>query len=144
MNPFFRYALVGAGATLVHYALLVAGVALAGWPAWLCAGLAAALGAQVAFVGNRHFTFPAAQGAAVPWLRFQCTALAGAVVSMGLVAAVVAAGGHYLAGQVLATLCVLVLGFRINRAWSFAGPPEAVASTTSASARSCRNASLPR
>jgi putative flippase GtrA len=52
-----RYALVGAAATLTHYALLAAWVEWLQGAAWVGSGVGAALGAQVAFFGNRSFTF---------------------------------------------------------------------------------------
>jgi putative flippase GtrA len=120
MSRFLRYCAVGAVATAVHYGLLVAGVVLAGWSAWLCAGIGAVAGAQVAFVGNRAFTFSGQPRRTASWLRFQYTALIGALVNMALVAAAVRLGWHYLLGQVLATALVVVLTFGINRRWTFA------------------------
>ena len=77
------------------------------------------VGAQVAFFGNRGFTF-AHQGAVAPaWVKFQGTALAGALFGMAVVAAGVALDLHYLAAQVIATLLALLLTFAINRAWTF-------------------------
>ncbi|TMH10927.1 MAG: GtrA family protein [Betaproteobacteria bacterium] len=119
MQRLARYTLVGALATAVHYALLAAAVEWAHWPAFLGSGLGAVVGAQVAFFGNRGFTF-AHQGAVAPaWVKFQGTALAGALFGMAVVAAGVALDLHYLAAQVIATLLALLLTFAINRAWTF-------------------------
>lgn len=119
MKRFVRYATVGAVATAAHYALLAMVVELLGWPAWLGSGLGATLGAQVAFFGNRVFTFAHRGPVAPAWFKFQGTALAGALLGMAIVAAGVAAGLHYLLAQVVATLASLVLTFAINRAWTF-------------------------
>ena len=114
-----RYAAVGAVATLVHYVWLVVCVELAAWPAWLASGFGAVAGAQVAYYGNRRFTF-AHQGArATSWPRFQATALLGAVGGMGVVALAVRMGLYYLLAQMLATLLMLLLTFGINRRWTF-------------------------
>jgi putative flippase GtrA len=119
IRHFSRYVLVGAVATAVHYALLAAVVELARWPAWLGSGLGAVVGAQVAFFGNRVFTF-AHRGAVAPaWVKFMGTACAGAALGMAIVGAGVAAGLHYLVAQVIATLASLLLTFAINRAWTF-------------------------
>lgn len=116
---FLRYAAVGVAATAAHWALLALLVEGAATPAWAASGAGAVLGAQVAFWGNRCFTF-AHRGAMVPaWLRFMGTALLGAGVGMALVAAGVALGVHYLAAQALATGVVLVLTFAVNRRWTF-------------------------
>ncbi len=114
-----RYALVGVAATASHYALLSALVEWAAWAAWLSSGVGAALGAQVAFVGNRRFTFAHSGPVWPAWWRFQGTAGAGALLGMALVAVGVAAGLHYLLAQAGATVLVMLATFALNRAWAF-------------------------
>jgi putative flippase GtrA len=114
-----RYTLVGAFATAVHYLVLVAGVEGAGWPAWLGSGAGAVVGAQVAYAGNRWFTFAHRGGIGASWPRFMATALLGALLGMAIVALGVRLGVHYLLAQVIATLSGLLLTFAINRAWTF-------------------------
>ena len=119
-TAFIRYVAVGGVATAAHWALLVLLVEGAATPAWLASGAGAVLGAQVAFWGNRGFTF-AHRGAVGPaWWRFMGTALLGAGVGMALVAEGVALGVHYLAAQAVATAVVMVLTFAVNRRWTFA------------------------
>ena len=114
-----KYLAVGGVATAAHYALLVLLVEWARWPPAWAAGAGAALGAQVAFVGNRVFTF-GHQGPWLPaWWRFQLTALLGAAVSMAVVAGGTRLGLHYLLAQVLATLLALVLTYLINKRGAF-------------------------
>ena len=119
MRRFVRYTLVGALATAVHYALLAVGVEVVHLPAWLGSGLGAAVGAQVAFFGNRGFTFGHEGEIAPAWVRFQGTAMAGALLGMVIVGVGVRLGLHYLAAQVVATGAALLLTFVINRAWTF-------------------------
>jgi putative flippase GtrA len=119
MRRFSRYAAVGGLATAVHYALLVLLVEGAGWPAYVGSGVGAAVGAQVAYLGNRHLTFAHRGPVAASWLKFQGTAALGAVFGMAIVAAGGRVGVHYLFAQAFATLSTLVLTFAINRAWSF-------------------------
>ena len=121
MPRLLRYATVGAVATAVHYLLLAACVELGGWPAFLASGFGAVVGAQVAYVGNRWFTFGHRGSVGDSWPRFQATALVGALLGMAVVALGVHLGLHYLLAQVLATLLSLVLTFAINRVWTFAG-----------------------
>ena len=117
--PVIRYAAVGAVATAAHYALLWAGVELGHWWPALAAGAGAALGAQVAFLGNRHFTF-GHQGPLWPaWWRFQLTAVLGGLTSVAVVWAGTRLGLHYLLAQATATLLALVLTFAVNRRWAF-------------------------
>jgi putative flippase GtrA len=88
--------------------------------AWLASGCGAAVGAQVAFLGNRRFTFGHAGTLWPAWWRFMGTAAAGGVLGMAIVAGGVALGAHYLVAQALATLLVMLLTFAVNRHWTFA------------------------
>lgn len=123
LRDFLRYASVGATATAAHYALLATLVERAHWHAPLAAALGATLGAQVAFVGNRVFTFAHRGPWLAAWWRFQITAVLGAAVSAASVAAGEAAGLHYLAAQAVGTALALVLTYSVNRRWSFGHRP---------------------
>ena len=116
---FLRYAAIGAAATAAHYAVLTLCVEALGWRAWIASGAGAAVGAQVAYAGNRLYTFGYAGPLAASWAKFQLTALGGAVQGMAIVAAAVHAGWHYLAAQVVATLAGLVVTYAANRWWTF-------------------------
>jgi putative flippase GtrA len=119
MRHFLRYGTVGALATVSHYLVLVACVELGHWPAYLASGTGAVVGAQVAYVGNRWFTFAHTGAIGASWPRFQATALLGALLGMAVVAIGVSLGLYYLLAQVAATLLGLVLTFSINRSWTF-------------------------
>ena len=119
MRQLIRYASVGAVATAAHYAILIASVEWAHWPAWLASGYGAAIGAQVAYLGNRWFTFAYRAGIGASWLRFQTLALAGALLGMVIVALAVRIGIYYVLGQMAATVIVMLLTFILNRAWTF-------------------------
>ena len=119
MKRFVRYSAVGAVATAVHYLVLMLGVEAAGLPAYLASGVGAVVGAQVAFIGNRRYTFAHRGAIRESWVRFQGTAVLGALVGMALVGAGVRAGVHYLLAQAIATALTLALTFAINRVWSF-------------------------
>ncbi len=119
---FLQYAAVGAVATAAHYVILV-GLVEAGLLApQRAAAFGAWVGAQVAFAGNAAFTFRGSAFTFGAWLRFQVTAVIGAVLSFTLVAAGVRIGLHYLLAQIAATLINLLVTFEINRRWSFASP----------------------
>lgn len=119
MTRLLRYTVIGAIATVAHYAAMTALVEWAQIPAWIASGLGATLGAQIAFLGNRHFTFDHHGQAGAAWFKFMATALMGALLGMAVVAVGVAWGWHYLAAQFLATLCGLLLTFAVNRRWTF-------------------------
>jgi putative flippase GtrA len=114
-----RYGLVGALATLAHWALLALLVEQATTPAWVGSGCGAVLGAQLAFFGNRRYTFGHDGPLGPVWWRFMGTALLGGLLGMGIVAAGVALGLHYLLAQAVASGASLLLTFAINRVWSF-------------------------
>ncbi len=116
---FARYAAVGAVATAAHYLLLAVLVERGGWPAPLAAAAGAVLGAQLAFAGNRRFTFGHRGPWRPAWWRFQLTALLGAATSATVVALGSRLGLHYLLAQMLATLVGMVLTYALNKRWSF-------------------------
>jgi putative flippase GtrA len=119
LPAWLRYAAVGVVATAAHYLLLWTAVERGHWPPPLAAGAGAALGAQIAFVGNRWFTF-VHRGPWLPaWWRFQATALLGGATSMGVVALGGVVGLHYLLAQVVATLLAMALTYAVNRHWAF-------------------------
>lgn len=119
MKSFARYTLVGAIATAVHYALLALCVEIGHWQAHWASGFGAIVGAQVAYLGNRWYTFAHRGSLGPSWAKFQFTAALGALQGMAVVWVAVRSGWHYIAAQVLATLLSLVLTYAINRAWSF-------------------------
>lgn len=119
---FWRYGLIGGVATGAHYALLVALVEGARTGPGPASASAAGVGAIVAYLLNRRYTFVAVappHRRALP--RFLLTATLGAAGN-GLVVwgATAAWGWHYLAAQALATVAILFLTFQLNRRWAFA------------------------
>ncbi len=124
MRGLNQYALIGLTATAAHYALLMLLVEWAGAPPGPAALMGALLGAGVAYLGNRRYTFSNTampHGRAAP--RFAAIAGLGAVANAGVVAGGVALGLHYLLAQVLATAVVLLATYHLNRVWTF-GPPS--------------------
>ncbi len=80
-------------------------------------------GAQVAFTGNRWFTFGHRGAIGASWPRFQAAAAGGAAAGMAVVALGVRLGLHYLAAQLLATVLVMLLTYAVNRRWTFGSTP---------------------
>ena len=122
IRHFARYIAVGVVSTAIHYLLLVVVVEFFGWAAYLGSGCGAVVGAQVAYVGNRSFTFAHRGEMSASWPRFQATALFATLLGMAIVGVGVRFGLHYLAAQLVATLTSLVLTFTINRHWTFRAP----------------------
>ncbi|GAO22069.1 GtrA family protein [Alicycliphilus sp. B1] len=116
-----KYSVVGVVATAVHYAVLVVAVEAWAAPAAEAAAGGAAVGAVTAYWGNRRYTFTSAKThrRAVPAF------LAVAMMSAALSACVVwllsqRLGLYYLVAQVLATVTTLVVGYSVNKRWTFA------------------------
>ena len=120
-NSFVRYALIGGIATSIHYASLLALVQWIDLPAAHSATLAALCGALVTYLGNRVFTFSSRTEHRHALPRF----LFVAALAAGLNGLIVWGGTrglnwHYLMAQVCASMVILGLTYRINRAWTFA------------------------
>lgn len=118
---FWRYGLVGAGATGVHYALFIALVEGTGTLPGPASAFAAGVGALVAYRLNRQYTFGAVAPHRRALPRFLFTATLGAAANGVIVwQASAVLGWHYLAAQALATGAILSLTFQLNRRWTFA------------------------
>lgn len=119
---FFWYIVTGGIATAVHYAVLTSLVELHVMAAAPSAAVGTLCGAGVSYCLNRRTTFAdsrAGHGHTLP--RFMAIALLGALLNGTLVwLGVQLLGWHYLAAQLLATVLVMGLTFRLNRLWTFA------------------------
>jgi putative flippase GtrA len=114
-----RYAAVGAGATGVHYLVLVALVEALRWPPAGATFAGATIGAGAAYFGNRSLTFASGRPIRESLPRFLAVAGVGACVNTALLWSLTRSGLHYLPAQVLATLAVFYLTYWMNRAWTF-------------------------
>ncbi len=115
-----RYIAVGSVATGSHYAVLAGLVELFGLSPTTATFIGACVGAGVAFVGQRAITFASRQRTSVALPRFLTVAAVGAALNSVVVWLGTATGLHYLAAQLIATLLVVLLTYRLNSAWSFA------------------------
>ena len=117
---FLRYAGAGAIGTLAHYALLITLVQLAGVPAVTASAAGATIGALVNYVLNYRFTFASQRAHRVALPRFALVSILGIVLNTIVIAALLAlARVHYVVAQVIATGVVLLVGFIVNRKWTF-------------------------
>lgn len=116
-----RYAGVGVLAVVVHLGVLGLLVEFFGVPPGWGSAAGAVVGAQVAFFGNRRYTFEHLGPMWPAWWRFQATAGAGGALGACLVALTTGLGLHWLPAQGVATAVVLLLTFTVNFRWSF-GP----------------------
>ena len=115
-----RYAGAGAIGTAAHYALLIAGVQLAGLGAVVASSIGAVAGALINYGLNHRFTFRSdkAHGQALP--RFALVAAFSVALNAIALAALLAyVTPNYLVAQVIATLVVMIAGYAANRRWTF-------------------------
>jgi putative flippase GtrA len=122
LRQFFRFAGVGACATAVHYAVLLALLSVWHWPPLAAVSLGYAAGALSGYVLNYALTFGSSlpHRAAAP--RYVLVALGGLALNAALVRLGMAAALPVLAAQAAATVVVLLFNFWSNLAWTFKEP----------------------
>jgi putative flippase GtrA len=104
---------------MAHYAVLVALVEGVGFSAATAAGFGAAVGAALNYLLNYKFTFRSQARHVVTAPRFALIAAVGLGASSAVVFLAVKLGVHYLIGQAVATVLVLLFGFLANQFWTF-------------------------
>lgn len=118
-SAFSRYVAVGGVGTAIHYAILVIGVEALRLPEGLAASLGATAGAVVNYLLNYHLTFASRVPHRRALPRFALIALLGSLLSGFGVHAGVDLGVHYVVAQITCTVVFLVVGFLLNRAFTF-------------------------
>ncbi len=118
--PFVRYAGAGGAGTAVHYGTLAVSVELLGTSPTLGTAIGALTGACVNYVLNYHLTF----ASNAPHRRTAPRFFVIAALSAGLSAVVMWCAihrlhVHYLVAQLCCTALVLVMGYALNRVWTF-------------------------
>jgi putative flippase GtrA len=139
-SPVVRYAGAGAVGTLVHFATVTAEVELAHvQPTWATVQ-GSFLGAVVNYVLNYYLTFASRASHLRTFPRFFAVAAFSAALNFaGMWLLVDRMHVYYLAAQVFCTLGVLLVGYTLNKAWTFASSrralPSAEGAATSAAAK---------
>jgi putative flippase GtrA len=117
---FFKFSLVGACATAIHYAVLTALVELGHLRAVVGSTIGFVIAATVNYALNRRFTFESSAKHAVALPKFLTVALLGAAMNAAVVGWFEAHTTiHYLLAQVCATFTVLLWNFTVNALWTF-------------------------
>ncbi len=119
---FSRFVLVGAVATAIQYAVLVALVHWPAMPPLPASTIGFTLSAVTNYLANHRFTFhsdvPHASGLA----RFGVVAASGLALNAGAMAVSMSILQlHYLLAQAIATAVVLGWNFTLHRRWTYAG-----------------------
>lgn len=121
-SVFSIYALVGALGTGLHFLTLVIGVELFRLRPSVAATVGATVGALANYFMNYHMTFASKQKHRQTLPKFAIVAALAMIISGFGAKLATNLGIHYVIGQVLCTLLVLVLGFALNRFWTFRAP----------------------
>lgn len=124
LQQFIRFALVGVGGTLMHYAILVLLVEFSSLQPFVASSVGAAAGAVVNYFLNYRFTFASQAKHRQTMPKFLLLALLGLVINASLMWLLLtwplaAWQWYYLVAQVAVTLLVLMLNFVANRFWTF-------------------------
>lgn len=115
-SSFLKYGLAGFFGTVTHY--LIMGAALGFASPVAATSLGAVCGGLVNFLLTRRYVFPSGRPAHASLIRFASVALLGIGVN-ALVLALCVNTLPLVPSQALATSAVLVLGFSLNRTWTF-------------------------
>ncbi len=118
--PFVRYALAGAIGTLFYYVALTTAVEVGHVSPATGVLVGAPVGALINYVLNYHLVFASKRPHRVTLPRFMVVATLGVVLSRAFFALTESAHLHYLAASMVATVLFLILGFFVNRSWTFA------------------------
>jgi dolichyl-phosphate beta-glucosyltransferase len=120
-SPVVRYAAVGAVGTLVHFSTVMASVEFGHVPPTIASAYGSFLGAVVNYVLNYYLTFASRASHARTLPRFFAVASVSAGLNFaGMWLLVARLHIYYLAAQFVCTLFVLIFGYTLNKAWTFA------------------------
>ena len=115
--------MVGGIATSVHYLVLFVLTKVFDVQPTVSTTIGSVCGALIAYIGNKHFTFPKNLISTAHNLtlgRFLFVAGIGTFLSASLVwISTNFFAWHYFVGQITATLLSLILTYQLNRLWTF-------------------------
>lgn len=115
------YALVGAAASLAHYAALVGLVELLAWRAVPAALVGYVIGGVISYRLNRRHTFASDRPHREAVWRFALVALLGFCLTFLLMRFFVdRLDAPYLPAQFATTILIMFVTFFVNRLWTFA------------------------
>lgn len=120
-----RFVAVGAIATALQYAILIALVRWARWDAVAASTLGFAISMWLNYALNRRYTFASDRPHVQALPRFVATALSGlGLTALGMYILASLWRLNYLVAQVIVTVLITTWNFVLNRWWSFR-PAEA-------------------
>lgn len=125
---FLSFAMVGAIATAVQYAVLALLVELAGWRPAAASALGFCVSVGVNYGLNHRLTFGGRADHRQAAMRFALVAAVGLGINTGVMLSLAPVPRvHYLLAQVLATALALAWNFAASHLWAFRAPPGGAA-----------------
>jgi len=118
-RSFPRFVAVGAAATALQYAILLAAVELGGLSPAPASSFGFAISAVFNYLANKHVTFAADTPNTVAAPRFVVMVMFGLAATWMSMRTLTTLGLHYLPSQVLTTAVVLILNFQLASRWVF-------------------------
>lgn len=116
---FIRYSGVGIIGTATHFLCMIVLVEWGHTSPVLATSVGATVGAIVNYVLNHQFTFSSSRSHQVAFPRFAAIAILGIILAALIVKLGVLIGLHYVLSQIVASICILLLGFLLNKYWTF-------------------------
>lgn len=114
-RQFVRFALIGALATAVHYALMFGLIGAAGLAPVAASTCGYGAGALVSYTLNRRFTFAVKPAYAAGLVKFLIAIGVGALINGAILSALTRGGVMVLLAQIAATALVLLWNFTVSR-----------------------------
>ena len=119
-SPLVRYAAAGAVGTAGHYGVLVGLVSLLHFSPVPATAIGALVGAAINYLLNYHLTFASTRPHRQALPRFMMVAaLSAGLNAAGMRYALLWFNVKYLAAQVVCTAVIMLIGFVLNRVWTF-------------------------
>jgi putative flippase GtrA len=117
---FIKFLGVGGAATAIQYGILMLLVELASVTPVVASTVGYIVSGLVNYTLNYHFTFGSSARHGVAGSKFIVVALVGLLINSSIVFLMNELGGlHYMASQVIATVCALVWNFTAHKCWTY-------------------------
>lgn len=118
-DQFVRFLIVGSGATLLQYILLIGLAELGQLPLTVCSALSYAVSAIFNYLANYYFTFDSKRNHVHAISRFAVTVCLGLVINTLVFYLSNKIVAYYLIAQAVATIVTLLSNFLCNRYWVY-------------------------
>lgn len=121
MSQLIRFLIVGLGATMTHFAVVIAGVEAFGFDVLVANGLAWGVALSVSYIGHYRWTFTATGEHLEHLPRYTLVSFSGLALNLCAVWLLHhQLGTHYLVATTLGVTLSIIVTFLASRFWAFA------------------------